>query len=586
MDRRKKRPGPARSHNSGVPRSSLEEFVRCLGQTLSCERFDTYVSGSDVRPGSFEPRMDIGADQFAIEYLAAHILSKYDDGKPSKEKEDRTWQRFFEAEELCRVTNERLTHGKATLFSVSETGAWSLIEAASRKIAHILGPFDWNAAATGFRFGPGATTRLPRSRSSACYKYSGVPETTPGNAALATACIMSSPLWQECIRSDRETWTLKEVLGNRITTVPKNYKTDRTIAIEPDMNMYVQLGIGALMRRRLRFAGCDLNDQTRNQRLARIGSIANSLATIDMSMASDTVARELVHLLLPPDWVDALEQCRSPYGVLPSGDLVYYQKFSSMGNGYTFELESVIFYGLALAVREAYGVEDTRISVYGDDLIVPTTMAEPMMSLLRAVGFIPNEEKSFTDGPFRESCGKHYFLGNDVTPFYVRKPIQTLRDLFLLHNNLYRWLGRVNWARVSKLQWRGVFESVSRPIADVAFPLLEQLREHAPWNWRKPRLPDGYGDGAFIGTFDECLPKLARRGWEGYEVETLDQVNPSREVSILGRLAASLVSCESVSRDIWYDSYESAPLTGCERFVVRKHHIPRWAGADPRLITS
>nr|UOL49017.1 MAG: hypothetical protein 4 [Leviviridae sp.] len=585
MDRRKKRPGPARSHNSGVPRALLEQFVRCLGQSLHCELFDTYVSEGDVRPGSIEPRMDCSPDQFAIGYLAGTFLSKYDDGKPSKEKEEKTWERFFEAEEICRQTNERLTRNKATLYSTKRTGVWSILESASRKIAHILGPFSWNEAAVGFRFGPGASTRLPRSRSAYCYKYSGIPETTSGNAALAMACISAIPLWEQSLRSEEGTLTLKEVLGNRITTVPKNYKTDRTIAIEPDMNMYVQLGIGAAMRRRLRFAGCDLNDQTRNQRLALVGSLAGSLATIDLSMASDTVARELVHLLLPPDWVDALEQCRSPYGVLPSGDLVYYQKFSSMGNGYTFELESVIFYGLALAVREAYGVEDTRVSVYGDDIIVPTQMAEPLISVLREVGFVPNPEKSFWSGPFRESCGKHYFSGHDVTPFYVRKPLKTLRDLFLLHNNLYRWICRVKWARVSVMRYRGCWESISRPLPDVVYPLIEQLREHAPWNWRKPRIPDDFGDGAFLGTFDEALPTIAKRGWEGYTVETLDVVKLRREASMVGRLVASLAQCEAINRQLWVDPYESAPLWG-ERYVVRKHHVPRWALEDPRLITS
>jgi len=559
----------------------LAEFVRCLGQTLSCELFDKLVDGDTVVPGSSEPRMDCSADQFAVGYLASEILSKYDDGKPSPTKEENTWERFFEAEEICRQTNEKLTRGKSSLYSLSERGVWSILESATRKIAHILGPFDWNKAAEGFRFGPGASTRLPRTRSATCYKYSGHPETTSGNANLAMACISAIPLWKESLLSEKGTLDLVEVMGNRITTVPKNYKTNRSIAIEPDMNMYVQLGIGSFMRRRLRYFGCDLNDQTRNQRLAQIGSLAGTLATIDLSMASDTVARELVHLLLPADWVDALEQCRSPYGVLPSGDIVYYQKFSSMGNGYTFELESLIFYGLSLAVREAYGIKDTRVSVYGDDIIVPTAMAEPLINVLREVGFVPNQKKSFWSGPFRESCGKHYFLGHDVTPFYVRRPVSSLAELFLLHNNLYRWLCRVKWAKVGKMQYRGTWETVSRPITDLLYPLVDSLRELAPSNWRRPRIPDGFGDGAFIGTFDEALPTLARRGWEGYTVHTLDRVPLRSEFAGVGRLLSSLDSVEKIPRLFWCDEFDSSPVRG-ERFVVRKHHVPQWALVDPR----
>jgi hypothetical protein len=207
----------------------------------------------------------------------------------------------------------------------------------------LLGEFSWDDASVHFGWGPGASTRLPRRRSDAAFKYSGRPDTTIGNAILANACIMRSPLWQEGLTFEEGSGYCSIVPGNRIITVAKNYKTNRTIAVEPCMNMYVQKGIGGLMRRRLKRAGFDLNDQTRNQRLALIGSFSGTLATIDMSMASDTVSYELVRLLAPSDWFEALEQCRSPVGVLPDGTRIWYHKFSSMGNGYTFELETAIF---------------------------------------------------------------------------------------------------------------------------------------------------------------------------------------------------------------------------------------------------
>jgi hypothetical protein len=327
--------------------------------------------------------------------------------------------------------------------------------------------------------------------------------------------------------------------------------------------MFVQKGIGAMIRRRLRYAGVDLNDQSRNQRLARVGSIAGSLATIDMSMASDTVASSLVEALLPPDWFDALEQCRSQSGVLPSStDYIQYEKFSSMGNGYTFELESLIFYGLALAVREAYRVEDTRVAVYGDDIVVPTAMAQPLCSLLEEVGFTVNEEKSFITGPFRESCGKHYFQGHDVTPFYVRRPVVTLSDLFLLHNNFYRWLCRMKWANLDEASFR---------------PLIEQLRGVAPANWRRPRIPDNFGDGAFIGTFDESTPIVAKRGWEGFTVHLLTEKSESKEFSGIGRLISSLYTLDRLAPDQEY----LVSINYARRWVVRKHHLPQYALEDP-----
>lgn len=139
-------------------------------------------------------------------------------------------------------------------------------------------------------------------------------------------------------------------MGNKVTTVPKNSKTDRVIAIEPLMNMYVQKGIGGAIRHSLRSVGINLNDQTSNQRLAREGSLQGKLATVDLSSASDSVSLLLVEELLPPDWVAAIKLCRSPCGVLPDGSVINYQKVSSMGNGFTFELESLIFWAACSSV--------------------------------------------------------------------------------------------------------------------------------------------------------------------------------------------------------------------------------------------
>lgn len=91
-----------------------------------------------------------------------------------------------------------------------------------------------------------------------------------------------------------------------------------------------------------------------------------------------------------------------------------YHKFSSMGNGCTFALETLIFASLLHAVGSKIGL------VYGDDITIETELAPALFRLLKFLGFVPNEEKSYTSGPFRESCGKDFFEGHDVTPFYLR----------------------------------------------------------------------------------------------------------------------------------------------------------------------
>jgi hypothetical protein len=245
---------------------------------------------------------------------------------------------------------------------------------------------------------------------------------------------------QDAYGSDPLTW-VTAVPGSVFTTVPKSFDTDRGIAKETDMDMYVQKGIGDMLRRRLRGVGIDLNDQSRNQALARIGARTGSLATIDLSSASDSVSLSIVEELLPRDWFTALCQCRASWIKLPD-KWHRLQKISSMGNGYTFELESLIFWALSSAVLEAYGIEDKRLGIYGDDIVIHNSAVEPLINLLGYQGFRVNSSKSFWTGPFRESCGKHYFLSQDVTPIYVKEDLSGKNRYYWFLNSIRLWLAQ------------------------------------------------------------------------------------------------------------------------------------------------
>jgi len=488
-----------------------EQIYRAL-DLVPCEG-DEY--GKPGGSGLFvsEPRGNLNeVELFALPYFSREWLSKLDDGKSSDKKASETWDRFEKAEASCFDTNQRLARDWRNSPFVRE------ILLAQKIASRVLGKFDWDHASRGFGWGPGSTTRLNRQSSDAAHKYCGNPHATIGNAVLANTVLQWTPSWLknlEPVPASEGVGYVKIVDGNRVVTVPKNYKTDRTIAIEPDMNIYIQKGIGSVIRTKLRGVGINLDDQTRNQRLAFIGSAVGSLATIDLSMASDTISRSVVELLIRPDWLDALGQCRSPFGVLPSGKKIFYQKYSSMGNGFTFELETLIFWSLAMAYARIHGEEAHRISVYGDDLIVPSTMAERFCGLLQFMGFTPNEKKSYWSGPFRESCGKHYFRGYDVTPFYVKRAPKTLVELFKIHNQIWRFVQRSkDWLDPSR--------------AERLLDVCSWLRGYSPASWRKPSIPDGVGDGAFVGlAFDDVhpvsvqeLPKTKRRGWDGFYFRT------------------------------------------------------------------
>lgn len=157
----------------------------------------------------------------------------------------------------------------------------------------------------------------------------------------------------------------------------------------------------------------DLDDQRLNQRLAA-KAFKDRLATIDLKNASNSVSTSLVELLLPPDWFAYLDSIRTKWTEL-EGKGIRLEMFSSMGNGFTFELESLIFWAICRSITPY------EVGIYGDDIIVPQDSASEVIGVLEACGFTVNTSKSFLSGCFFESCGKHYFMGVDVTPLYWKE---------------------------------------------------------------------------------------------------------------------------------------------------------------------
>ena len=497
--------------------SADTDFSRNMLQALNTCDFGRIVSAS-VSPMDYTDACTFGRD-----YLCAEVMSKYPNWELGVDRAQVALAKFGESEVTCSRVNgilHSLLYGRE-----SDRETAQLLFAARRKIERLLKPFSWDEASSLFDWGPGASTSLKRRHGDAYYKFGAKTLDASGNTLpLVEALRLWRPLWD---------FNVNYVPGNRLTTVPKNAKTDRVIAIEPDLNMFFQKGIGGVIRRRLRKVGLLLPDaQERNQALAKEGSIGGSFSTIDLSSASDTVSLELVRELLPPDWVAAIEHCRSPRCVLPSGEVITLQKVSSMGNGFTFELETLIFWALARTVTELHGGEDRRVLVYGDDIIVPTQAAGHLIDLLGKVGFTANEKKTFVTGPFRESCGKHYFNGTDVTPFYFRKPIETIPSLFVAANAVERF-SRLSWGRDSR--WH---------------PVWVAIVHHLPGWARKLTIPDGAPeDSGLVSSFDDARPRAARTrkkflGWDGFVYSHLSRASASRRVEGVGRLIKGLHSLE------------------------------------------
>lgn len=266
-------------------------------------------------------------EDFRYHYLRAHVFSKYNDEDPSSAllRQAKAYEKFADAETTCRLFNERLVDPWSRVSLNQE-----VIRRARAIMAELLGSFPWEKFPEVCGFGPGASTGLSRRDSSQQNKWVSSSHIT----AAALPYYLAFNRWAAIDIPDK----LEIVEGNRVTTVPKSYKTDRTIAIEPDWNMFFQKGVGSLIRRRLQRRGLLRPDaQDKNKALARLGSWTGHLATLDMSAASDSVSLALVEMLYPEDWFKVICDLRSASGKLPTGETVTYAKVSSMGNGNTFE---------------------------------------------------------------------------------------------------------------------------------------------------------------------------------------------------------------------------------------------------------
>ena len=375
-----------------------------------------------------------------VGYLQSSLLSKFSDPEPTyaAQRKSAAITKLANTERRNRRTVWRLRNRRSGfIHGVSYS---TLMFTARKIIADILGDVDVDELFSSADFSNGASISKRRTESSKFEKFDGGSAVTDSalpylvTLARASATLERGFIIQQCYNK------AEVVTHNVLFTVPKNEKEDRIAAKEPDWNMFFQKGLGSMIRRRLRKAGIDLNDQSRNRKLAQLGSIDGSLSTIDLSSASDSVTEQLVYELLPQDWFYHLSNLRSKQGQLLDGSSHTWVLFSTMGNGFTFELESLIFFALAKSITYHFGVKG-QVSVYGDDIIVPTGASSQLIHFLGYCGFITNKEKSFTTGFFRESCGGHFYKGIDVTPIYIRRPITSYPDLIGIINKFRRWSG-------------------------------------------------------------------------------------------------------------------------------------------------
>lgn len=356
------------------------------------------------------------------------------------------------AETACFASNEFFDRLRCSpSLTEQEQRLVEFLNAVRNRVARWLGPLPEDLSGG---FGPGTCVEYRGENPTVVDKIWLTPTTTPDAAHLFDVLHFRTLWGLERVRNRLPLPGTSR--GNRLTTVPKDGKTDRPISIEPLGNLWLQLGIGRYLKERLRLVGLPRfvateveifpglsyqrhDAQSVHKSLARDGWRIG-LATIDLSSASDTICRELVRWVLPDAWFTLLDACRSKMTLVPSRDgqkWFHIEKFSSMGNGFTFELETLVFLSLLSVAFQLTPGKD--LWVFGDDIILPEHHFSAALDLLSVVGFVPNLRKSYASGPFRESCGGNFHSGVDVVPVRLKGELETIDQWYSLHNALRKW---------------------------------------------------------------------------------------------------------------------------------------------------
>jgi len=331
------------------------------------------------------------------------------------------------------------------------------------------------------------------------------------NGPLSATCPFMHK-WYECTIGSNPHWKAAELTrsalfgadddfacpGTKMFFVPKNADISRTAGTEATLNMFFQLGIGSIITDILSekhginiessipqsdslvnlssykiYRGLD--QQRTNRWYARAGSLNDRFCTVDMSSASDTNGCSFCEWIIPPRVMYFLNLTRSKNAVLPDGSIVPLNMVSTMGNGFTFPLETWIFAALTKAVYEVMGcpVRDPhykharQYSVFGDDIICLSEAIPLLFRTLKAAGFTVNTKKSCTAGPFRESCGGDYFKGYDVRAVEFKK-CTSPHHVYSIINRL------LDWVIKSEIDLPNVFRYLLTLVPYRPIPLYEE----------------------------------------------------------------------------------------------------------------
>jgi hypothetical protein len=332
----------------------------------------------------------------------------------------------------------------------------SLTQGIGDRVAGLLGEFI--PQQHRFRHGPGAVSDIPTGRG---YKYS-FPNWGPRlNWMFPVEEFAFSSM--SSLGSDDGYGPSRipsQEPASKLCVVPKTQKAPRLIAAEPTCNQWAQQSVRSFLTDAIAGSvlseSIDFRRQDLSGNLALSSSLDRSLATVDLSAASDRLSCWLIERIfrVNPPLLAAMIACRTRFLTndidKKSPKLYELRKFASMGSALTFPVQSLVFYVLCVSAGlHATGTHirdwqkiGRQVRVYGDDLIVPVEWMPVVERLFSLLYLRINSSKTFSKGFFRESCGTDAYKGYNVTPgqvrrFYDESKLTTLQGVVDSSNNLF-----------------------------------------------------------------------------------------------------------------------------------------------------
>jgi hypothetical protein len=535
-----------------MPPSVTDDFIKRYLLALDCPRaltvwllYESKEHNQLVALKSNPEEFD-SPEEFRNSYLATKLLSKANFLETGIDRKQVALEKFFEFEERCSVQNRYFqnldTHPQFT-------NEYACILSDMRaKISSILGTYNAEEFANGGNWGPGVSTLVKGEEVSAFNKFRDERGITREMYSLIRPWFHRAyPLWrsEQLGLKAEDSFVIES--GNTVLTVPKDSKTERVIACEPGINLWFQQSVGKMLVKRLGRVGIDLTTQENNQHAAYLSSKTDELATVDFSSASDSISKAVVEDLLPPRWFTLMNSSRSHFRQAEPA-AIKWNKFSSMGNAYTFPLQSLIFYACAFAVCKKLQLPVHGICVFGDDVLLPKQAYKLFSAFSAFLGFEVNLKKSFSSGYFRESCGAHYYAGVDCKPYYLKDRIRSVVGLYQAYNSV-RLLSHRCMQKVA---------------CDVRFRSTCHFLYNSCPKTVRFRVPATAPNAGFISNFDEATPVRAKHQLDGYRYEGVVTRGLNRESEDHAVLLARLWVKSTQDHKNTYD------LRGRKRIAVKR----------------